>query len=316
MARSWAELLGDADGPQETEEERHGFFGRLRDSLGKSRRALTEQLAAAAFDPGNDDDWERLEEALIPGDVGVPRDRRARPPARGAAELADLNDALAEEIAELLGEPPTLNVTEKPSVILVVGVNGTGKTTTIGKLAQKLREHGRSVLLGAADTFRAAAEEQLEIWADRAEADFVGAAARRRPGRGRLRRDRGGPGARPGRRDRRHRRPAAHADEPDGGAREGAPRDRVAARGRAARDAARRRRDDRAERAAAGAALRRGGGRHRRRADEARRLGEGRRRRRDRLRARAAGEADRRRRGARRPASVRRAGLRARARRR
>ena len=62
-----------------------------------------------------------------------------------------------------------------PSVILVVGVNGTGKTTTIGKLAHKLREHGRTVLLGAADTFRAAAEEQLEIWAERAGADFVGA---------------------------------------------------------------------------------------------------------------------------------------------
>ena len=74
----------------------------------------------------------------------------------------------------MLGEPATLNVADEPSVILVVGVNGTGKTTTIGKLAQKLRQHDRSVILGAADTFRAAAEEQLEIWAKRAEADFVG----------------------------------------------------------------------------------------------------------------------------------------------
>ena len=65
---------------------------------------------------------------------------------------------------------------ERPSVILVVGVNGTGKTTTIGKLAHHLTEHGRSVLVAAADTFRAAAEEQLEIWADRAGADFVGSA--------------------------------------------------------------------------------------------------------------------------------------------
>ena len=76
----------------------------------------------------------------------------------------------------MLGEPGTLNLPGSPSVILVVGVNGTGKTTTIGKLAQKLREHDRTVLLGAADTWRAAAEEQLEIWADRAQADFVGAA--------------------------------------------------------------------------------------------------------------------------------------------
>src|SRR4029077_5275984 len=89
-------------------------------------------------------------------------------------ELADLNSALAEEIAALFGEPPTLDVGHAPAVILVVGVNGTGKTTTIGKLANKLRESGRSVTLGAADTFRAAAEEQLEIWAQRAEARFVG----------------------------------------------------------------------------------------------------------------------------------------------
>src|SRR5207342_2442368 len=73
------------------------------------------------------------------------------------------------------GAPSVLALDAKPSVVLVVGVNGTGKTTTIGKLARKLTEHGRSVLVGAADTFRAAAEEQLEIWAERAGADFVGA---------------------------------------------------------------------------------------------------------------------------------------------
>ena len=176
MARSWAELLGDADGPQETEAERAGFFGRLRESLGKSRRALTSELAAAAFDPGSEEDWERLEEALIHGDVGVRATAELVRRLEARGELGDLGDALAEEIAEMLGEPATLNLHERPAVILVVGVNGTGKTTTIGKLAQKLREHDRSVLLGAADTFRAAAEEQLEIWADRAGADFVGAA--------------------------------------------------------------------------------------------------------------------------------------------
>ena len=74
----------------------------------------------------------------------------------------------------MLGEPGTLSVREQPSVLLVVGVNGTGKTTTIGKLAMRLREHGHHVVVGAADTFRAAAEEQLEIWAERAGADFVG----------------------------------------------------------------------------------------------------------------------------------------------
>src|ERR671911_258848 len=135
MARSWSELLGDAEGPDETEEERAGFFGRLRDSLGKSRRALTGELAAATFDPGNDEDWERLEEALIQGDVGVRATAELVRRLEARNELTDLNAALAE----------------------------------------KLREHDRSVLLGAADTWRAAAEEQLEIWADRAQADFVGA---------------------------------------------------------------------------------------------------------------------------------------------
>jgi len=176
VARTWAELLGDAEGPEETAEQSAGFFGRLRDSLGKSRRALTGELAAAAFDPGNAEDWERLEEALIRGDVGVRATAELVRRLEARGELGDLGEALAEEIAEMLGEPATLNLTAKPSVILVVGVNGTGKTTTIGKLAQKLREHDRSVLLGAADTFRAAAEEQLEIWAQRAKADFVGAA--------------------------------------------------------------------------------------------------------------------------------------------
>ena len=175
MARSWAELLGDAEGPEETVEERSGFFGRLRDSLGKSRRALTEQIAAAAFDPDDDEAWERLEEPLNAGDVGVRATAELVRRLEARGELGDLGEALAEEIAALLGEPATLTLApEKPSVVLVVGVNGTGKTTTIGKLAQKLREHRRSVLLGAADTFRAAAEEQLEIWAERAQADFVG----------------------------------------------------------------------------------------------------------------------------------------------
>jgi fused signal recognition particle receptor len=89
-------------------------------------------------------------------------------------DLTDLNTALAEEIAALLGDPGTLAVDGQPSLILVVGVNGTGKTTTIGKLAERLRQHGHTVVLGAADTFRAAAEEQLEIWADRSGAEFVG----------------------------------------------------------------------------------------------------------------------------------------------
>jgi len=172
MSRSWGELLGEAGAAPESEEQGGRLFSRLRDSLSKSRRALTGEIASAvvAFDPGNEADWERLEEALIAGDVGV----------RATAELVQRLEArggiadLPDEVAALFGEPPTLDLAHTPAVILVVGVNGTGKTTTIGKLAATLSEHGRSVLVAAADTYRAAAEEQLEIWAERAGADFVG----------------------------------------------------------------------------------------------------------------------------------------------
>jgi fused signal recognition particle receptor len=174
LTRSWGEFLGDTDTPDETEAQQAGFFSRLRDSLGKTRRAMTEQLAAAAFDPADDEAWERLEEALIAADVGVPTTAELVSRLEARPDLGELGEELAREAAELLGEPGQLELDGPPSVILVVGVNGTGKTTTIGKLASRLSEHGRSVLLAAADTFRAAAEEQLEIWADRAGADFVG----------------------------------------------------------------------------------------------------------------------------------------------
>jgi fused signal recognition particle receptor len=174
LTRSWGEFLGDPDAPDETEAQQEGFFSRLRDSLGKTRRAMTEQLAAAAFDPADDAAWERLEEALIAADVGVPTTAELVARLEARSDLGELGEELAREAAELLGEPGRLELDGPPTVILVVGVNGTGKTTTIGKLASRLGEHGHSVVLAAADTFRAAAEEQLEIWAKRAAADFVG----------------------------------------------------------------------------------------------------------------------------------------------
>ena len=167
MARSWGELLGQGAGDESTDEQ-VGFFGRLRDSLSRSRRALTSQFAG--FDPDQENAWERLEEALIGADVGVPATAEL---VRRLEEQGGL-EGLESELASMLGDPGTLDVSARPAVILVVGVNGTGKTTTIGKLASKLSAHGLSVLLAAADTFRAAAEEQLEVWAERAGADFVG----------------------------------------------------------------------------------------------------------------------------------------------
>src|SRR4029079_7169002 len=176
MSRTWAELLGDAEDGSREADERSGFFTRLRDSLGKSRRALVAELGAS-FDPAQEDAWERLEVALIRADVGVPATAELVRRLEARGELGDLGEALAEEVETLFGDPPTLaRAASGPTVLLVVGVNGTGKTTTIGKLARTLTDHGRSVLVGAADTFRAAAEEQLEIWAERAGAEVVGGA--------------------------------------------------------------------------------------------------------------------------------------------
>ena len=174
VSRTWSELLGEAESPAEAEEERRGFFSRLRDSLGKSRKALVGQIAAAAFDPGDEQAWERLEEALIAGDVGVRATAELVRRLEERVEIIDLGQALAEEIALMIDRPVSFDLSAQLSVILVVGVNGTGKTTTIGKLARVLHQHGRSVLVAAADTYRAAAEEQLQILAERASAYFVG----------------------------------------------------------------------------------------------------------------------------------------------
>jgi fused signal recognition particle receptor len=171
VSRTWAELLGQAEPAPEDERERAGFLSRLRGSLGRSGRAVVGTLPRLRG--GDAEAWEELEEALIAADVGVAaatklverlRTRRPEDPAR----------ALAVEVVELLPEPGLLHVQERPSVVLVVGVNGSGKTTTIGKLAHRLREHGHGVILAAADTFRAAAGEQLEVWAERTGSDFVG----------------------------------------------------------------------------------------------------------------------------------------------
>ena len=174
---------GDDDQDAEhVPDEPTGFFARLRDSMSRSRRAMAQQLAAAVLDPSDDAVWERLEEALIHADCGVPAtvaviERLEAEAGAGTLATADqLTSRLQEVIAELMAPEvdPRIDVSHAPSVILVSGVNGTGKTTTIGKIAWHLREAGRTCVIGAADTFRAAAGEQLETWADRAGADFVG----------------------------------------------------------------------------------------------------------------------------------------------
>jgi fused signal recognition particle receptor len=175
--------LGDVSVVEEAAptEQGGGFFRRLVDGLSKSSKALTGQLQSIAFDPDDAAAWEQLEEALLLADCGVPAtveiigrlERRAA--AGGLTPGADLTPALAEEIADLLaGAEARIDVSHQPTVILMVGVNGTGKTTTVGKLAEHLRRVGKTVVVAAADTFRAAADEQLRAWAERADADFVG----------------------------------------------------------------------------------------------------------------------------------------------
>jgi fused signal recognition particle receptor len=197
MARDWNDVFitdGAAPAPQDAgtadEPGRGGFFRRLRDNLGKTRAALTAEVQATLFVELNDETWERLEEALIGADVGARTTAKVVGQLETEAESGALEggEALTARLTELLADTARtgedrIDLRHEPTVILVCGVNGTGKTTSIGKIAWHLRhELGKSVVIAAADTFRAAAVEQLETWAKRAEAGFVRGAEDSDPG--------------------------------------------------------------------------------------------------------------------------------------
>ena len=155
-----------------------GFFEKIKKGLTKTRTALSG-LFAGEYEV-DDEFYDELEERLILADLGVDIASRAVEQLRTAAyekmltTPAKVRDALADILTDILNVgDPALNVGTKPSVILVIGVNGVGKTTTIGKLANQLAEAGKRVLLCAGDTFRAAAADQLEIWANRASVELV-----------------------------------------------------------------------------------------------------------------------------------------------
>jgi fused signal recognition particle receptor len=185
MPTSWEQMFNTGEAAetsaQPQEDARRGVFSRMRESLSKSRRAMTQQLTAVMFDPADSHVWERLEEALIYADCGVAATvevierLEAEADAGGLRSADELGDRLAAIVAELMRPraDSRIDVSHRPAVILMTGVNGTGKTTSIGKIAHHLREAGLSCVIGAADTFRAAAGEQLETWAQRAGADFV-----------------------------------------------------------------------------------------------------------------------------------------------
>ncbi len=155
-----------------------GWFGRFREGLARTRETLSARLdglLGRELDPAY---YDEVEEVLLQADLGVATTEaviaRLREQARAGVRTPDAaRAALREILVAALGAPVPLVLEPRPAVILLLGVNGAGKTTTIGKLAHRLRGDGRKVLLAAADTFRAAAADQLEIWADRAGAELV-----------------------------------------------------------------------------------------------------------------------------------------------
>ena len=158
-----------------------GFFSKISAGLKKTRDSIMGSVNSMlhAFTKIDEELFEELEEILIMGDVGAPTagricdELRRKVKERGVTDPEAVRGLLYETVAEMLRGGQELRLTTKPSVILVIGVNGVGTTTTIGKLAARFRAEGKKVVLGAADTFRAAAIEQLEIWAERAGADIV-----------------------------------------------------------------------------------------------------------------------------------------------
>lgn len=158
-----------------------GFFSKISNGLKKTRNSITNAVNGmlSGFTKIDEDLFLELEEILITCDIGVKTSEhiceklREKVKAEGVKDPAEIKNMLCGIIAELLEGDNELNLSTRPSVILVIGVNGVGKTTTIGKLANNLKKDGKSVILGAADTFRAAAIEQLEVWAERSGVDII-----------------------------------------------------------------------------------------------------------------------------------------------
>ena len=158
-----------------------GLFSKINAGLKKTRDSFKGAITGIlnSFTKIDEDLFEELEETLVMSDMGMPTAEhiiellRKKVKEQGITDPNEIYDALQEIIEELLGEGEELNLSTTPSVILVIGVNGVGKTTTIGKMAASLRAEGKKVILGAADTFRAAAIEQLQVWADRAGVEMV-----------------------------------------------------------------------------------------------------------------------------------------------
>lgn len=157
-----------------------GFFEKLKQGLKKTKESLFGGLGALfSSSEINDDFYDELEETLILADIGaktssdIVEGLRRQVKEQKLTEAADVRNMLKEMIGEMLGEDSPLDLSTVPSVILVIGVNGVGKTTAIGKLSHQLKEEGKRVIVAAADTFRAAAIDQLNVWTDRAGVEII-----------------------------------------------------------------------------------------------------------------------------------------------
>jgi len=162
-----------------------GLFNKIKNGLAKTRNSLLNNINGllSSFTKIDEELFEELEEILITSDIGVAtaqsicEELRASVKKNSIREPQEIVALLKQIIADILGETEPLDLSQKPSLILVIGVNGVGKTTTIGKLANNLKSDGKKVVLGAADTFRAAAIEQLTEWANRSGVSLVSSVA-------------------------------------------------------------------------------------------------------------------------------------------
>ena len=158
-----------------------GLFSKIREGLRKTKESMVNgmQRVVNSFTKIDEDLFEQLEETMIMSDMGVETSveicekLRKRVKDRGVTDPAKIMELIQEIISEMMGEDVALDLSTTPSIILVIGVNGAGKTTTIGKLCHQYKQQGKKVLVAAADTFRAAAIDQLEVWTQRAGVDLV-----------------------------------------------------------------------------------------------------------------------------------------------
>lgn len=158
-----------------------GFFSKIKEGLRKTKDSMVKKMQRVvnSFTRIDEELFEQLEETMIMSDMGVEtsvgicEELRKRIKERGITDPSLIMELIQEIVAEMMGDDIELDLSSKPSVIMVIGVNGAGKTTTIGKMCHQFKDDGKKVIVAAADTFRAAAIDQLQVWTDRSGVDLV-----------------------------------------------------------------------------------------------------------------------------------------------